>query len=153
MATSASAGAAGAAPQLAAAPTTLNAAAGEVLRAVVRGPLGAADKHEYVHGTALTDLLGAFFPTARLGSLREAVNVAGAVIFGEHWGRKGNALKSSGTGASTHSRKAATSTMYYSTQPGRITVARCIFVDIHICSCFSGGAGEVRVLEADRPRG
>ena len=44
MATSASAGAAGAAPQLAAAPTTLNAAAGEVLRAVVRGPLGAADK-------------------------------------------------------------------------------------------------------------
>ena len=80
MATSASAGAAGAAPQLAAAPTTLNAAAGEVLRAVVRGPLGAADKHEYVHGTALTDLLGAFFPTARLGSLREAVNVAGATI-------------------------------------------------------------------------
>ena len=25
-----------------------------MLRAVVRGPLGAADKHEYVHGTALS---------------------------------------------------------------------------------------------------
>ena len=58
--------------------------------------------NSYVHGTTPT----------------KAVNVAGLSVFGEKWGRKGNALKGPGA-AATHGRKASTSTVYYSTEPGK----------------------------------
>ena len=51
-------------------------------------------KHEYVHHSALTDLLGSLI-AGRFDqqSLREAVNLVGGALHGDSWGKKGKKIK------------------------------------------------------------
>ena len=72
---------AGATAAAVAAPVTLCGVAGEMISLVIVGPRDVA-KHDYVHRSALTDLLGSLI-AGRFDqkSLRGAVNLAGGAIW------------------------------------------------------------------------
>ena len=104
----------------AAASVTLCGVARETISLVIVGPRDVA-QHDYVHRSALTDLLGSLI-AGRFDqkSLRAAVNLGGGALHGDSWGKKGKKIKKPSGSGPTHGRKVQETHVYFSTASGML---------------------------------